>query len=187
MTYRTDQPKPTNYANGEQLSVYRPKVHPPVKRLDTATANRIRTVAQDYLALGDYAARMDAADRALMAGEIVAQIPAGVALPDLSGKSDTYLSARYVACLERVRADVADPLPADGMVSGSTVAAEVKGPARELRRRMNSYLCTAFTQLLAEQRASGVSSLPNGCDVEDRARQLAKQDPKGLFTDGKNV
>ena len=169
MAYRVDQPK---------------KTPPPVRRLDTATANRLRTAAQDYLAKSQYDLRLDAADRTLMQGEICAQIPAGGALPDLSGKSDTYLAARYNACLERVRADAADPLvPADGVVSAG-MRSEMNGSAKEQRKRMNAYLSTAFTQLLAEQ---GHMSTPNGCDVEDRARQLAKLDPKGLFTDGQTV
>ena len=149
----------------------------PTPRIDSSTATRLDGVAAEFLKTTG--AKLNGVDRGGMIIELESR--RGVVVTD---RSDDYIAARYAA----MRADVADPLPADGMAPGSVVRSEVLGSAREQRRRMNSYLCTAFTQLLAEQRVNGgVSSLPNGCDVEDRARQLAKQDPKGLFTDGKNV
>ena len=156
-SYRTDQPKP------------------PITRPDSVNAKRLDAEAKGFLA-APVGTRLDANDRKMMITELESR--RGVVVTD---RSDDYIAARYAAMRE-------DVVPEDGMAVGSVVRSEVLGSAREQRRRMNSYLCTAFTQLLKEQRADGgISSLPNGCDVEDRARQLAKQDPKGLFTDGKNV
>ena len=146
----------------------------PTPRIDSSTATRLDGVAAEFLKTTG--AKLNGADRGGMIIELESR--RGVVVTD---RSDDYVAARYAA----MRADV---VPADGMAPGSTVRAEVLGNAREQRQRMNSYLNQAFGELLKEQRVNGgVSSLPNGCDVEDRARQLAKQDPKGLFTDGKNV
>ena len=146
----------------------------PTPRIDSSTATRLDGVAAEFLKTTG--AKLNGADRGGMIIELESR--RGVVVTD---RSDDYVAARYAA----MRADV---VPADGMAPGSTVRAEVLGGARELRQRTNSYLNQAFGELLKEQRVNGgVSSLPNGCDVEDRARQLAKLDPKGLFTDGKNV
>lgn len=157
------------------------KKHAPIQRLDAALKTRLVATANQVLdANGDK--RLDARDRELMLGEL-----------ELSGpqidrtKSDVYLAQRFrlrmddafVGSQPSLSTGAVDPfVPRDGMAAGSTVQSEVLGSGKEQRRRVNAYLNQARTELSA---GSMRSQQPNPGDVEDRAAELAKADPKGFF------
>ena len=142
-----------------------PKTPPPIKRLDSVNAKRLDGEAKGFLAAPP-GTRLDANDRRLM----IEAIEARPNVVSIAERSDDYIAARFVAMR-------GDDVPADGMAPGSIVAAEVKGSAKQMRTRQNAYLNTARNQLVAESNGKMV----NANEVEDRAYQLSKTDPLGLF------
>ena len=141
-----------------------PNTPPPITRLDNANVKRLDAVADAFL-VAPASKTLDANDRKLMLGEIKSRRGA-----DVADRSDTYVAQRF-ACLR------GDDVPADGMAPGSVVRAEVLGSAKAQRARQNSYLNVARNQLVAESNGKMV----NANEVEDRAYQLSKTDPLGLF------